>query len=78
MGYVARADPKQDCRQVIGRRSDRPVTGGDLVDGLVPAGCGRLILMYSQSTSGPTQPVTGSLSVTAKVRHSEEIQRGGD
>jgi len=26
------------------------------VDGLVPAGRGRLILMYSQSTSGSSQP----------------------
>ena len=38
-----------------GRRSDRPVIGEDLVDALVPAGCGRLILMYSQSTSGSTR-----------------------
>ena len=34
-----------------GRRSDRPVIGGDLVDGLVPAGWGRLILMYVQSVN---------------------------
>jgi len=38
------------------RRSDHPVIGGDLVDALVPPGWGRLILMYSQSTSGSTQP----------------------
>jgi len=38
------------------RRSDHPVIGGDLVDGLVPAGWGRLILMYSQSTSGSSEP----------------------
>jgi len=48
----------------LGRRSNRPVIGGDLVDALVPAGLGRLILMYSQSTSGSTQP--GETPVTAR------------
>jgi len=48
----------------FGRRSDRPVIGGDLVDALVPAGWGRLILVYSQSTSGSTQP--GERPVTAR------------
>ena len=40
----------------LGHRSDRPVIGGDLLGALVPAGWGRLILMYSLSTSGSTQP----------------------
>ena len=48
----------------LGCSSDRPVIGGDLVDGLVPAGWGRLILMYSQSTSGSTRP--GERPVTAR------------
>ena len=51
-------------RESPGRLSDRPVIGGDLVDGLVPSGFGRLILMYSQSTSGSTQP--GERPVTAR------------
>jgi len=38
------------------RRSNRPVIGGDLVDALVQPGCGRLILMYSQSPLGSIQP----------------------
>ena len=46
------------------RRSDRPVIGGDLVDALVPAGWGRLILVHSQSTSGYTQP--GERPVTSR------------
>jgi len=33
----------------LGRRSDRPVIGEDLVDALVPAGWGRLILVYTVS-----------------------------
>jgi len=48
----------------LGRCSDRPVIAGDLVDGLVPAGWGRLILVYSQSTSGSTRP--GERPVTAR------------
>jgi len=48
----------------LGRRSDRPDIGGDLVAALVPAGRGRLILMYSQSTSGATQP--GERTATAR------------
>ena len=36
----------------LGHHSDHPVIGGDLVDALIPPSCGRLILMYSQSTSG--------------------------
>ena len=40
----------------LGHRSDRPVIGGDLLGALVPAGWGRLILMYSLSASGSTQP----------------------
>ena len=47
------------CRitiESLGRCCDCPVIGGDLVDGLVPAGWRRLILMYSLSTSGSTQP----------------------
>ena len=48
----------------LGRRPDRPVIGGDLVDALVPAGWGQSILMYSQSTSGSTQP--GERRATAR------------
>jgi len=44
--------------------SDHPVIGGDIVDALVPAGSGPLILMYSQSTSGSTEP--GERPVTAR------------
>ena len=47
----------------LGRRSYRPVIG-DLVDALVPAGWGRLILMYSHPTSGSTQP--GERPVTTR------------
>ena len=36
--YVVRADLKQDHHRVNGRRSDRLVIGGDLVDAHVPAG----------------------------------------
>jgi len=50
----------------LGRRSDRPVIRGDLVDALVPAGWGQSILMYSQSTSGSTQPQPGERPVTAR------------
>jgi len=50
----------------LGRRSDRPVIGGDLVDALVPAGWGQSILMYSQSTSRSTQPQPGERPVTAR------------
>jgi len=50
--------------QSLGYRSDRPVIGGDLVDGLVSAGWWRLMLMYSQSTPGSTQP--GERPVTSR------------
>ena len=44
---------------IIGCHSDCPVAGGDLVDAHVApgwGGLGGLILMYSQSTMGSTQP----------------------
>ena len=74
-GRVARADPKQDQHRVIGASLRPPVIGGDLVDALVPAGLGRLILMYSQSTSGSTQPgerpvTTRSGNVSSTRQHS--------
>jgi len=47
---------------VLGRCCDCPVIGGDLVDGLIPAGWGRLILMYSQSTSGSLSQEQGQRS----------------
>ena len=62
----------------LGRRSDRPVIGGDLVDALVPAGWGRLILMYSQSTPGSSQPgerpVTARSSVVSSTRQHSIMQ----
>ena len=57
-GHMAPAKFKQDHHRVICESLwpyDRPVIG-DLVDGLVPDGWGRLILMYSQSTPRSTQP----------------------
>jgi len=40
----------------LGCRNDYPVIGGDLVDAHIPPGWEGLILTYSQSTSGSTQP----------------------
>ena len=54
--------------------SDRPVIGGDIVDALVPAGWGPLVLMYSQSTSGSTQP--GERPVTARSGNRATLHHG--
>ena len=78
-------------RIIIGslrHHSNHPVTGGDLVDTLVPPGWGRLILLYSQSTSGSTQPgerpatvCSGDVSSTRKcsiMEHATEERRVAD
>ena len=63
-GHVACVDPKHDHHRVIGASLRPPSHWRRHVDTLVPAGPGRLILVYSQSTSGSTQ--LGESPVTAR------------